>query len=138
MLDGSTIIRQRQLGMRREMDRRGISLKQVSFDSGVPYATLLSYFPAEGSRDPAVMPASAIYCLTGVLPSDILSLLLPAGHLIVQAPEGIDYDEVEEAARDFLAAKGRAHHPESPAKREISDCEGDELRGKVARLRAVA
>jgi hypothetical protein len=53
MADAVKIVRQRQLAIRREMDRRGIALKQVEFDSGIPYATLLSYFPLEGSREPA-------------------------------------------------------------------------------------
>jgi hypothetical protein len=130
MTDASTIIRQRQLAMRREMDRRGIALKAVSFDSSIPYATLLSYFPAEGSREPAVMPVSALYCLVGALPADVLSLLLPEGHLIVQAPVEINHDEIAEACQDYLHAKHQAHHPDSPAGRDIADCEDKTLRTK--------
>jgi hypothetical protein len=132
MSDGTMIIRQRQLAMRRELDRRGIALKAVSFDSGVPYATLLSYFPVEGSRDPAVMPVSALYCLVGALPQDILSLLLPDGHLIVKAPVELNHDEIAEAMQDFLHAKHAAHHPESEAGREIGPGEDEVLRGKFA------
>ncbi len=136
--DASTIIRQRQLAMRRELDRRGIALKAVSFDSGVPYATLLSYFPVEGSRDPAVMPVSALYCLVGALPQDILSLLLPDGHLIVRAPEEINHDEIGEAMSDWLAAKHAAHHPESEAGREIGPTEDRDLRAKFSIVAANA
>lgn len=138
MADATTIIRQRQLVMRREMDRRGIALKAVSFDSGMPYATLLSYFPAEGSRDPAVMPVSALYCLVGALPDDILSLLLPDGRLIVCAPESIDHDEIADACRDYLRTKDHAHRPDSPAGRDIAECEDNVLRGKFARVAGAA
>lgn len=138
MSDGVRIVRQRQLAIRREMDRRGIAMKQVEFDSGIPYATLLSYFPAEGSRDPAVMPSSALYCLCekGALPNDLLSLMLPNGQVIVRVPEGIDHDQIADAMRDYLAEKDHAHHPESPAGRDIADCEDNVLRGKFAKVRA--
>lgn len=138
MSDGVTIIRQRQLAMRREMDRRGIALKAVSFDSTIPYATLLSYFPVEGSREPAMMPVSALYMLCEALPEDLLSLLLPTGRLIVRAPEEINHDEIEKAARDFLAAKGEAHHPESEMGRDIGPNERDRLTRKAVALKAVA
>ena len=45
------IIRERQLAIRRELDRRGIALKVVSYDSKIPYPTLLTYFPG-GDRVP--------------------------------------------------------------------------------------
>lgn len=126
------IIRERQAAMRREMDRRGIAMKVVSQDSGIPYSTLLTYFPADPHAVPAQIPGSAIYALTGHIPADILSLLLPSGHVVVQVPEEIDHDEIAEAMHDFLRAKERAHHPESPAGREIAPCEDSELRGKFA------
>ena len=63
----SKIVRDRQCAIRRELDRRGVSLKVVSFDSGIPYSTLLSYFPADHDKQPAMMPAS-----TGAMPKPIL------------------------------------------------------------------
>lgn len=141
MASSDEIVRDRQGGIRREMDRRGIALKQVSFDSGISYSTLLSYFPAPSpNRQPAVIPMSAVWCLCqhNALPADMLSLLLPAGWLIVRAPEEIDHEEVEQAARDYLGAKGAAHHPLSEAGREIGPNEAKVLRAGAARLRAVA
>jgi hypothetical protein len=136
MRDSVTIIRERQLAIRREMDRRGIALKQVEFDSDIPYATLLSYFPAEGSREPAVIPASAIYKLAEgkALPNDLLSLLLPAGFAIVRIPEGIDHDALCEGFQDYLTEKAKAHRPDSPAGRDIADCERELLDNKVVHL----
>lgn len=131
MPDATTIIRQRQLAIRREMDRRGIALKAVHFDSGIPLPTLQSYFPTEGTRDPAVMPLSALDARIGVIPDDLLSLLLPAGRLIVQAPEEIDHDQIAPAMRAYLKAKDEAHHPESEAGRDIGPGEDKSLRDRL-------
>lgn len=136
MRDGSTIMRGRQLAIRRELDRRGIALKAVSFDSGIPYSTLLSYFPEEGAREPAVMPTSALYCLFDAIPGDLLNLMAPEGWAIVQVPAGIDFDEISSACREFIDAKDRAHHPESEAGRDIGPNEHQHLGAKVVRLRA--
>ncbi len=141
MSDGSAIVKQRQLAVRREMDRRGISLKAVSMDSGIPYPTLASYLPADPLADPAQIPGGAIYSLIhgNALPSDIVSLLLPDGWQIVRADEGLDHDTIEDLCRNYVATKARAHHKDSPAGREISDCEREALnvaylplKGKVA------
>lgn len=136
MADAVTIVRQRQLAIRREMDRRGIALKQVEFDSAIPYATLLSYFPAEGSRDPAVIPGSAVYKLAEgrALPNDLLSLLLPAQFVIVEVPEETDLDKLADDFADFLRAKNDFHHPESECGRDIGPTEHAELSAKVAYL----
>lgn len=139
MRDGSSIVdvlRARQLVMRREMDRRGIAMKAVSFDSGIPYSTLLSYFPGERNAVPALMPVSAQYQLCDAIPDDILSLLLPDGRLIVRVCEGVDHDKVAELMHDYLAEKEKAHHTDSPEGREISDCEDNVLCMKLARVKA--
>lgn len=135
------IVRQRQCDIRREIDRRAIALKAVAFDSGIPYETLLTYFPnPEGARKPAMMPMSAVYSILEkkALPADLVSLLLPVGWLLVNVPEEVDHDEVEHACRDYLAEKGLAHRTDSPAGRDIAACEDNRLRTKAARLRAVA
>ena len=140
MRDNNEIVRQRQSAIRRELDRRGIALKAVSFDSGLSYSTLLSYLPQEGGDKPAMMPMSAVYALaeSRAIPDDLLSLLLPAGCLIVRAPEEIDHYEIVGACRDYLATKGKAHHPESEAGREIGPTEAAELTKRAAVLKAVA
>jgi hypothetical protein len=141
MRDSSSIVqilKDRQCAMRREMDRRGIAMKAISFDSGIPYSTLLSYFPEPGAKAvPALMPVSAQYALCGAIPEDILSQLLPDGRRIERVPEVLDHDEVSEAIQDYLREKERAHHPESEAGREIGPNEDNVLRGKFARVRAV-
>jgi hypothetical protein len=132
--DNSTIIRDRQLAIRRELDRRQIPLKVVAYDSGIPYNTLCSYFPG-GERHPAEMPCSAVYSLCGVIPDDLLNLLCPEGFAVVRVPAGIDYDDMAQGCRAFLDTKDKAHHPESEAGREIGPSEQSHLSSKVVQLR---
>lgn len=112
--------------------RNGLTLKAISLDAGIPYNTLRSY--AGSGCATAEMPVSALRKLIGVIPDELLSLLLPDGRQIVQAPEHIDHDALSDHLREWLADKDHAHHPESPAGREISDCEDARLRGKFASI----
>lgn len=112
--------------------RGGLTLKAISIDAGIPYNTVRSY--AGSGCATAEMPVSAVRKLAGVIPDELLSLLLPEGRCIVQIPAHMDYDEFAVGCRDFTAEKDRAHHPDSPAGREISDCEAHRLRSKVVHL----
>lgn len=131
------VILERQAGMRREMDRRGMAMKIVAQDSRIPYQTLLTYFPADSAKKPAQIPASAVYALTGVIPSDILSLLLPDRFLVLEVTEGIDHDEFASHCRDFLSEKDAAHHPQSEAGRDIGPGEDHKLKAKAVPLTLV-
>jgi hypothetical protein len=137
MRDVSTIMRQRQRDVRCEIDGRGFHLKAVASKSGIEYGTLLTYFPG-GEREPAVIPMSAVYALAEAraLPTDILSMLMPIGFAVVEVPEGVDFDDIEDACRELLATKGAAHHPESEAGREIGPGEEADLATKVVQIRA--
>lgn len=136
MADANMIVRERQLVIRREMDRRGISLKAVSLDSGIPYPTIVSYFPGEKDRQPATLSGAAIFALaqSGALPLDLLSLVLPDGFQIIRAPEDLDHDALCELAADYVAEKHRAHHPESEAGRDIGPGEHRALTRRVVQL----
>lgn len=134
MIAASRIVRQRQLAIRREMDRRGIAMKAVHFDSGIPIATLATYFPADPHAEPAQIPGGAIFALCGVLPADLMSLLLPDGFAVVQVPENVDHDTLADAFADYLHAKNAAHHPESECGRDLGPKETETLDGKVVHL----
>lgn len=139
MHDESTIvgiIRDRQSAMRRQMDKRHIAMKVVADDSDLCYETLLTYFPADQHKRPVQIPGSAIFALTGHLPADILSLLLPDGFQVVRAPEEINHDELADVMAEYLSTKQHAHHPESPDGREISEGEDNVLCGKFARVKS--
>jgi hypothetical protein len=122
------VIRDRQRAMRREIDRRHILMKVVAQDSGISYTTLLTYFPADEQKTPVQICGSAIFALTGHLPADILSLLLPEGHLIVRAPVEMDHHEIADMMGAWLVKKQHAHHPQSEAGPEIGPNEDRALR----------
>ena len=68
----------------------------------------------------------------------VLKLNLGYSHDVDFAiPDGIDFDEYETLAREWLRTKGEAHHHESPAGRDLSDCEKAALSGAMAKLKAV-
>lgn len=130
MRDCTTIVRERQKLVRRQMNERHIAIKQVQFDGGWDSpSTVMSYFPEDKDAQPAVMSLSALYrILDGkALPLDLLSLLLPDGYQIVRAPESVDHDALCEMAAHYVAEKNRAHHPDSEAGREIGPGENDSL-----------
>ncbi len=112
--------------------KRGLTLKAISLDSGIPYSTLRTYAGHNGPT--AEMPVSVIRKLTGVVPDELLSLLLTEDRAIVRVPAEVDHDTLADAFADYLHSKNAAHHPDSPAGREIADCERDMLNGKVAYL----
>lgn len=125
--------------IRREIDRRGISIKVIQIDGGWENpSTVLSYFPADEHRDPAIMSVASLHRLikTKALPVDLLSLLLPDGHAIVRVPEGIDHDELAASMHEYLAAKSEFHHPESEEGRDIGPRENSRLCGKFVKIRA--
>ena len=112
--------------------RKGLTLKAISLDAGIPYNTLRTY--AGSGCATAEMPVSALGKLVGVIPDELLSLLLPDGRVIVQAPESIDHDELSDYLRAWLAEKDHAHHPDSEAGREIGPNEDASLRGAFAMI----
>lgn len=119
---------------------RRYSSKQVQIGTGVSHRVIDCFRSYEhGHPDYRPLHMGVQMSLIAFLGPDFTSEWIKlAGQVAFDKPEGIDHDEVEDAAREFLATKGRAHHPDSPGGREISDCERDELDGKVAQLRAVA
>lgn len=134
--DITHVTRETQERIFRVCQDRGLTLAAISAESGVPLSTLRTYAGLNGAT--AVMGVDKLYMLIGIVPDELLSLLLPPLRAIVRVPDGLDHDEIEKAARDFLACKGEAHHPDSPGGREISDCEHAALTGRAVRLRAVA
>ena len=137
MYDENKIVRDGQRLIRREMDRRGIAIKAVQLDGGwETSSTVLSYFPADPEKEPAIMSVAALHRLLGrkALPADLLSLLLPEGHAIVKVPEGVDFDKLADSFAEFLTAKNAAHHPESEAGRDIGPGEEAHLSAKIVHL----
>jgi hypothetical protein len=115
--------------MFRQAVQRGASLKAIALDSGLGYTTVQSYAKGE-----AVMSIASMFKLVGVIDDDLMSLLLPDGRQIVQAPEDIDHDALCEIAADYVTEKNKAHHPDSEAGRNLGPNESASLTGKAMRM----
>lgn len=113
--------------------RYGLTLKMIAADANLGYDSVRHYSLGETE-----MPMSAFDALVGVIPNELLSLLLPAGRAIVSMPDDIDHDALADACHDYLRRKTEAHHPASPSGRDIADVEDKDLRASVAVLRARA
>lgn len=137
MPDYDKIVRERQKAIRRQIDARKIAIKAIQLDAGWEHpSTVLSYFPADSAKDPAVMSVAALFRLIdrNALPAELLSVLLPDGYQIVRAPAEIDHDEIADALTDYLHEKNAAHHPESEAGRDLGPTETARLNAKVVQL----
>lgn len=136
MRDENMIARNRQLTIRREMDRRGVSLKGVALDSRISYATIVSWFPARADMDPPAAPIAALhrFCDTEALPLDLLSLFLPDGFAIVKVPEGLDHDRLAEGVAEYLALKNKFHGPNTEAGTAIGPNEDSALTDKIVQI----
>jgi hypothetical protein len=110
--------------------RYGLTLKLIAADSGLHYDSVRAYAAGE-----TTMPMTAFSALIDVIPDELLSYLVGKDRAIVRVPDAIDHDEIEDACRDYLETKGRAHHKNSPAGRELSDCEREALAEKAVPLR---
>lgn len=132
MQDEKTILLDKQQRVFRiacDPKRYGLTLKLISMDSGLHYDSVRHYAAGE-----TALPLSAFVALMGVVPDELLSLLLPDGRAIVKVPDEIDLDGLADQFTDFLHEKNAAHHPDSPAGRDIADCERDTLTSKVVHL----
>lgn len=110
-------VRRRQRDMfTKVLDRRtyNFSIKEIASQSGLDDTSVSNY-----AGGVTTMSLTAIDALVGIIPDELLSLLLPEGRAIVRIPEGINHEELATAAAEYLAAKNAAHHPESEAQRDI-------------------
>lgn len=119
---------------------RRYTSKQVERATGISHRRIdcfRSY--RSGHPDHRPLDMGAMLSLMSFLGPEFTSeWLAPVGQVAFHKPDGLDYDDIEDEARSFLEAKGKAHHVDSPAGRELSPCEREELRNRAIRLRAVA
>lgn len=132
MRDDNAIMRDTLSAIRLELINRGLSMKVCASKGGFSYSTFLSWFPAGGT--PQIPSLAVLPGLAKALPADLFDLLLPDGFHMARCPEGVDYDEFAAGCHAFLKRKTEAHHPDSPAGRDISDCEESSLDGIVVQL----
>lgn len=104
----------------------GLTLKAIHLDSGIDYDSLCNY--AKGETQ---MSLGALNALIGVIPDELLSLLLPEGRRIVTIPDGIDHDAICEWAQAFVAKKTAAHRKDSECAELVGPGEKAELDATV-------
>lgn len=115
--------------MAMDPQRFGLTLKMIQTDSGLGYDSLRNY--ASGDT---IMPLTALDALVGVIPDELLSLLLSDDRAIVRVPEGIDLDGLADGFAEFLHTKNAFHHPESEAGRDLGPGEQAALTAKIVHL----
>ena len=113
--------------------RYGLTLKVIAFDSGIPDSTLRTY--ADGTT---AMPLFAFVKLCGVLPDELLSLLLPDTRAIVTVEAGGCPDTFARHCIDFTSTLAAARHPDSPAGVDLDLTERADLASVKARVKAVS
>ena len=116
----------------------GLTLQQISLDSGIPYNTVRSYAGHNGA--PTMMPLSAVNKLAGVVPDKLLShLLFPSCRFIAEASaEESDHDGFAGNCIDFAAIYQKARHPSSPGGVEIVREESEALLAQRMQMKGKA
>ena len=99
--------------------------KEIAEDAGIHVNSVGNY-----SRGETVMGLAAFYKLCGVMPNELLSMLLPPGFALVRIPENLNHDDAMRVITEFSMLKMAAHCADSPAGPEISECEDLALREK--------
>ena len=117
-----------------------VTRASVAKRAGWHINTLATYFPPNRDTQPTKLPLGSLWDLleSGALPDDLAALLMPDGFQVVAAPESIDVHEIGRIVAELHALKTAAHHPESPAGVDLSDCEVSGIAAKAAELKAVA
>ena len=116
----------------------GVTLQQISLDSGIPYNTIRSYAGHNGA--PSMMPVSAVNKLAGVIPDKYLShLLFPTCRFIAEAnADESDHDGFAGNCISFASIYQRSRHPESEEGVNLSKGESDELLAQRMQMRGKA
>ena len=117
---------------------RRYSVKQLSNGTGVKDRAIECAMCPSGSPDFRRLDMGQQLSIMSFLgPLFTSEWLVHVGQVAFDKPEGIDHDELEDRCREILAAKGKAHHPDSPAGRELSECEIVTLNTKAAELKVL-
>lgn len=124
---------QRMFRIALDPTRYGLTLKMIAADSGLGLDSVRNYAAGE-----TMMPLFALDALVGVLPDELLSLLLPAGRAIVQVPEEVNHDEAAAGMLAYLAEKASSHRHDSEAGPAIGPGEHARLCKRLTVVTAVA
>lgn len=123
-----------QISVFEQAAERGITAKVIHYDTGGPGVGLSLSILGQYARGESAMGGPTLVRLIGIVPDDLLSMLLPDGHQIIKVPEGIDLDGLADSFAEFLATKNAFHHPESEAGRDLGPTEHATLTAKIVHL----
>jgi hypothetical protein len=113
--------------------RYSLTLGIIAADSGLGYDSVRHYASGE-----TALPLAAFNALVGVLPDELLSLLLPEGRKIVRVPENVDHDAIGAWAEAYAAKKLAAHRADSECQERIGPNERADLDATVVQFPGVA
>jgi len=113
--------------------RYGLTLKAIHADTGIGYESLRNY-----AAGVTTMPITAIHALCGVIPNELLSLMLPAGFGVVEQADDFDHATMAAKCVDYLTTYTAARDPNSEAGEALGPNERERLGGKVTGLRGAA
>jgi predicted transcriptional regulator len=131
-----TLKTQKRIG-RLAKNEFGLTLESIAFESGIPYATVRSYFSQAANVRLAELPISNFVKLIGVIPDALLSQLLdPADrHLERNEDEDEELDDLADKADEIAREVRRARHPKSPGGVEIIAIEEERIKRLAQGLR---
>lgn len=109
----------------------GLPLKVIASRANISYETLITY--ANGTSR---MTVAVLHKLCGVLPSELLSLLLPDGFAIVRTCEDADLEAMAEKCTKFLASYTSARGERSEAGSALGPVERDHLIEMMADIKS--
>lgn len=112
----------------------GLSIRDLTAETGIPEATLRSY------KKGAVMPVTAFAKLCLVIPDELTSLMLPDGkHVGTDEPaDDGDLAALAEGSAEFNVEYLHAKSPRSDGGEVITPRERGNLKDRARRLSAVA
>ena len=119
----------RQQDMFLEAANRGVTHKAIHYQTKLSLSVIGQY-----ARGETAMSMPSMLKIMTVVGNELVSMLLDDGDAIVNVPDGLDHDGLADSFRDYLREKDHAHHPDSPAGREIAPCEDARLSGLVVNI----
>lgn len=122
-------LRRRQQDMFRFAANKGITQKAMAHGSGLSLTSLSDY--ANGKTS---MSGEAILALQPIIGAEAISMLFDDNLQLVDAPEEMDHEAVDQACRDYSDTKAEFHREDSECGPAIGPTEDRVLREKGVKL----
>ncbi|WP_147270767.1 helix-turn-helix domain-containing protein [Alteripontixanthobacter maritimus] len=121
-----------QQDMFRLAANRGATQKMIAAKTGLSSSVIGQY-----ARGESAMSGPSLFKMIGVIPDDLLSLLLPDGMFFVRAGGDLDHDTLATHCIEYAAEYAAARNPASPDGVDIAECESERLTACGSKLKAV-